>query len=261
MATASVNGTTLFYSLKGAADAPVLVLSASLGTHHGMWNAQLAAFTRRFRVLRYDTRGHGASAVPQGPYGIETLGRDVLALLDELDIPRASFCGLSLGGMAGMWLAAHAPGRMERLVLANTSSYVGPPEPWNQRIELVKRGGMAAITEGILEKWFTPSFHASSPAEVDRIRRMLLATSPEGYIACGIAVRDMDLRADLAAIRAPALVVCGTHDRSTPPEAARYIASRIAGARLVELPAAHLSNIEAQAAFDAAVTGFLEGRA
>jgi 3-oxoadipate enol-lactonase len=248
----------LFHRLDGPEGAPVLVLSNSLGTHHGMWDAQMQALTRRFRVLRYDTRGHGRSEVPPGPYSLADAGRDVLQLLAALDLPRVHFCGLSLGGMTGLWLAAHEPQRIARLVLANTSSYVGSPEVWNARIQTVVRGGMAAVTESILERWFTPEFREARPVEVDRIRHMLLGTSSDGYVACAAAVRDMDLRDDLAAIRAPTLVISGARDPALPPSHGAYIAQHVAGARSIELPAAHLSNIEARDAFTAALTGFLE---
>ncbi|MGH8309571.1 MAG: 3-oxoadipate enol-lactonase, partial [Steroidobacteraceae bacterium] len=202
----------IFHRVDGPLEAPVVVLSNSLGTSHGMWDAQLPSLARHFRVLRYDTRGHGASDVPPGPYDMAALGRDVLGLLDTAGIQRASFCGLSLGGMTGMWLAAHAPERVDRLVLCNTSSYMGAPEAWNTRIDAVRRGGMAAITEGVIERWFTSEFRAAEPAAVERIRQMLLTTSPEGYVACAAAVRDMDLRDDLTSISAPTLVVSGTRD-------------------------------------------------
>jgi 3-oxoadipate enol-lactonase len=248
----------LFHRLEGAEGAPLVVLSNSLGTHHGMWDAQMPALTRRFRVLRYDTRGHGRSDAPQGPYALADLARDVLRLIDELGVSRVRFCGLSLGGMTGTWLAAHAPQRIGRLVLANTSSYVGSPEVWNARIQAVTRGGMAAVTEGVIERWFTPEFRAAMPAEVERIRQMLLTTPAEGYIACASAVRDMDLRGDLASVRCPTLVISGERDPALPPSHGAFIAEHVAGARSMELAAMHLSNIEARDAFTAALTGFLE---
>jgi 3-oxoadipate enol-lactonase len=248
----------LFHRLEGPDRAPVVVLANSLGTHHGMWDAQMPALVRRFRVLRYDTRGHGGSEVPPSPYALADLGRDVLQLVDAIGASRVHFCGLSLGGMTGMWLAAHAPQRIGRLVLANTSSYVGSPEVWNSRIQAVTRGGMAAVAETILERWFTPEFRAATPGEVARIRQMLLNTSAEGYVACAAAVRDMDLRNDLGAIHCPTLVISGTRDPALPPSHGAFIAERVAGARSIELAAAHLSNIEARDAFTAALTGFLE---
>jgi 3-oxoadipate enol-lactonase len=248
----------LFHRLDGPEGAPVVLLSNSLGTHHGMWDAQLSALTRSFRVLRYDTRGHGRSGVPQDPCTLADLGQDVLRLIDELGVSRVHFCGLSLGGMTGMWLAAHAPQRIARLVLASTSSYVGSPEVWDARIQAVTRGGMAAVTEAILERWFTPEFRAAMPGEVERIRQMLLTTPVEGYIACASAVRDMDLRGDLVAVRCPTLVISGARDPGLPPSHGAYIAERVAGARFIELAAMHLSNIEARDAFTAALTGFFE---
>lgn len=248
----------LFHRFDGPQGAPVLLLSNSLGTHHGMWNAQMPALTRAFRVLRYDTRGHGRSSVPRGPYALADLGHDVLRLIDELGLSRVHFCGLSLGGMTGLWLAAHAPQRIARLVLANTSSYVGSPEVWNARIQAVTRGGMPAVADAVLERWFTPEFRAAMPREVEPIRQMLLATPPDGYIACASAVRDMDLRGDLAAVRCPTLVIAGARDPALPPSHGTFIAERVAGARFIELASMHLSNIEARDAFTAALTGFLE---
>jgi 3-oxoadipate enol-lactonase len=248
----------LFHRLEGAEGAPVVVLSNSLGTHHAMWDAQIPALTRAFRILRYDTRGHGRSDVPPGPYTLAMLGQDVLRLLDELGVPRVNFCGLSLGGMTGLWLAAHAPRRVGRLVIASTSSYVGSPEVWNARIQAVTRGGMAAVTEAILERWFTPEYRAAMPAEIERIRRMLLTTPADGYIACASAVRDMDLGGDLAAVRCPTLVISGARDPALPPSHGAFIAEHVTGARSIELAAMHLSNIEARDAFTAALMSFLE---
>lgn len=250
------DGTRIAYRWDGDAAAPVLVLAHALGTHRGMWDPQVPALAAHFRVLRFDTRGHGASDVPAGPYDLATLGRDVLCLLDGLGVSRASFAGLSMGGMIGMWLAANAPERLERLVLASTSAYMGGVPQWNQRIETVLRDGMAALTEGILERWFTPGFRQSHPAEVERIRTMLLSCPREGYAACSAAVRDMDLRDSLARVRTPALVLYGRHDPSTGAEHAQLIAGAT-GARVVALEAAHLSNVEAEADFTAALLDFL----
>jgi 3-oxoadipate enol-lactonase len=244
----------------GPPDGPVLVLSHSLGSTLAMWLPQVAAFCRHFRVLRYDTRGHGASSVPPGPYRIAQLGTDVLRLLDAFSIERAHFCGLSMGGTTGMWLGANAPERIERLVLCNTTAWLGPPAAMNARIETVRGQGLAVLADATMERWFTASFRASEPATVQRIRDALVATSPEGYVACCEALRDLDLRDDLTRIRARTLVVAGSDDPSPPPTAALAMAAAISGARCVELPAAHLSNLGAAAAFDAAVLGFLLGK-
>ena len=257
MAQMEVSGTGLFYRLDGLEGAPVLVLSNSLGTTHGLWEPQMAGLERHFRVLRYDTRGHGGSGVSEGPYTIEGLGRDVLALLDGLGIERASFCGISMGGMIGMWLGINAPERIERLALCNTSARIGGPEAWNQRIATVRERGMEAVVSAVIERWFTSAFRERSAAAVDRIVAMLRSTPVEGYAACCAAVRDMDLLDSVGRIGAPTLVVAGTHDMSTPPEHAAAIALRISGARLVKLDAAHLSNIEQAERFNAALVDFL----
>ncbi|HEV8257547.1 MAG TPA: 3-oxoadipate enol-lactonase [Casimicrobiaceae bacterium] len=245
--------------VEGPPDAPVLVLSNSLGTDLSMWDAQMPALTTRFRVLRYDTRGHGASAVTPGPYTIGELGRDVLRLLDALKIRRAHFCGLSMGGMIGMWLGVHAPDRIGRMVLANTAPKIGTPEMWNQRIDNVRKGGMAAIVDTLLERWFTAAFRARAPEAVARVSAMLTATPAEGYCACCVAVRDMDQRDAIAGIRHPTLVIAGTHDAVTPPAEGRATAERIRGARYVELDAAHLSNIEAADRFTTEAVAFIAG--
>lgn len=252
-----VNDGRLHYRFDGPSDAPVLLLSNSLGTDLTMWGPQVPAFSRTFRVLRYDSRGHGASSVTPGPYTLEQLAGDALALLDGLGLTRVHFCGLSLGGMVGMWLGTHAPERVDRLVLANTAAHIGPPEIWNTRIDKVREGGMAAITVAVLDRWFTAAFQEQAPQAVERVRQVLLATPPEGYIACCAAVRDMDQRETVARVRAPTLVVAGTHDQATPPADGKFLAERIPGASYVEFSAAHLGNIEAEARFTDAVLGFL----
>src|SRR6267143_2379478 len=252
-----VGGTRIFHRFDGRPDKPVLVLSNSLGSDLGMWDPQMVPFAERFRVLRYDRRGHGQSAVPPGPYRIEDLGRDLLGLLDALGLQRVHYCGLSKGGMVGMWLGVNAPDRLERLVLCNTSAYLGPPELWNARIEAVRKSGMQAVVPQVLERWLTPEFRARAPETVEKVRRMLLATPPEGYAACATAIRDMDQREAISEIRAATLVVVGARDPATPPEHGRQIAERVRGAKVVELPAAHLSNVEAADRFTAAVLEFL----
>ena len=247
----------LFHRFDGPADAPVLLLSNSLGTALEMWDPQMPAFAERFRVLRYDMRGHGRSAVPPGPYSIADLGRDVLALLDANRIDRVRFCGLSMGGMTGMWLGCNAPERLEKLVLCNTSAQLGTPEHWNIRISLVQNEGMKGVAEGVIERWFTPEFRKREPQAVDKVRRMLLETPPAGYAACCAAIRDQDQREAICAVPVPTLVVAGARDPATPPEHSRIIASKIPGARVVELEAAHLSNIEARDRFTASVLEFL----
>lgn len=259
MAVVDLDGSRFRYELEGPEGAPVLMLSNSLGTDLSMWDPQMPAFGQQFRVLRYDTRGHGGSSVTPGPYTAERLGRDAAALLDVLEIRRAHFCGLSLGGVTGMWLGIHAPERIERLVLCNTAAQFGAPDVWNARIEAVRKGGTAAIAQGVMERWFTQQFRNHNPKAVEAIRKVLLGTLGPGYIACSEAVRDVDQREAIAAIRAPTLVIAGTHDPATPPAQGRFIAERISGARYVELETAHLSNLEAPEAFTRTVLEFLGG--
>lgn len=251
------DGVVSHYRFDGDEAAPVLVLSNSLGTDLNMWEPQMSALARHFRILRYDTRGHGQSGLSPAPYQVDRLGKDVLALLDGLGIAKAHFCGLSMGGMTGMWLGVHAPDRINRLALCNTAAKIGTPEVWNTRIAAVEKGGMAAIQPGVIQRWFTEAFVATHPDAVNRIAAMLLATAPEGYIAACGAVRDMDQRQAIAAIRAPTLVIAGTHDLATPAADGRAVANAIPGAEYVELPGAHLANIECAGAFTAALVRFL----
>jgi 3-oxoadipate enol-lactonase len=257
MPSVRANGVELFHRVEGAADAPALVLSHSLGAELGMWEPQVAGFASRFQVVRYDGRGHGRSSVPKDPCTIDDLGRDVLGLLDALGLGQVHFCGLSMGGMVGMWLGIHAPERIQRLVLCNTAARMGAPEAWNQRIEAVRKSGIAGIAAGVLERWFTPAFRARRPEVVESARRMLLATPAEGYLACCAAIRDQDQLAALSSIRARTLVIAGLKDVSTPPAEGRAIAAAIPGARAVELDTAHLSNLEAPGDFSSAVLQFL----
>jgi 3-oxoadipate enol-lactonase len=257
MPFAEISGGRLHYQFDGDTEAPVLMLSNSLGTDLSMWQRQVAALSLKFRVLRYDSRGQGRSLVTAGPYSIELLARDALALLDRLEIPRVHFCGLSLGGMIGMWLAAHEPARLGKLVLANTAALLSPPAAWDARIKSVQEGGIAAIVDVVMSRWFTPAFRESRPLDVETARHALLATSPDGYIACVAALRDMDLRVELGSIRSHTLVIAGHLDPATPPEMGRTIAEAIDGARFIELLASHLSNIEAPEAFNTAVLDHL----
>ena len=252
---------SLHYTIDGAADAPVLVLSDSLGTDLTMWAPQMAVLAAHFRVVRYDTRGHGQSGVTPGPYSVAQLGQDVIDLLDHLDIKAAHFCGLSMGGMTGMWLGIHHPERLNRLVLANTAALIGTADAWNSRIATVNSTGMAAIIPGVLDRWFTAAFRESQNEQdaqaIAAIVAGLLRTSLDGYSAnCG-AVRDMDQRAEVASITVPTLVIAGTHDLATPPAGGKFVAEQIPGAAYIELDAAHISNIEQAAAFTDAVLHFL----
>jgi 3-oxoadipate enol-lactonase len=250
--------TLIHYELSGSPAAPVLLLSHSLGAHLSMWEPQLAEFSKHFHVLRYDTRGHGSSSVPSGDYSIAMLAQDVLQLLDALSIDRAHFCGISMGGMAGMWLAANAPHRFHKLVLSNTAVKIGTPETWAARIASVRSKGMSAVAPGVIERWFTFEFRANSPDVVAWIQRMLELADPQGYIACCAAVRDMDFTGNISAIRSPVLVISGAHDPGTTPADGRFLVDHIKGARYAELKASHLSNVEAAEGFTAEVLRFLK---
>jgi 3-oxoadipate enol-lactonase len=244
------------YELTGDKE-PVLVLSNSLGTDLSMWDPQLAELQRRFRILRYDTRGQGQSSVTPGDYTIEQLGRDALALLDSLRLDRVHFCGLSMGGMIGMWLAIHAPSRLHRLVLSNTAARIGTKEMWNARIATVRKDGMKFVAAAVIERWFTPEFRASSAEKVARARQMLEDSPPEGYAASCAAIRDMDQREAVAQIDVPTLVIYGGSDPVMPAAEAHFLTEQIRGSVEVELAAAHLSNVEQAEAFTEAVSEFL----
>jgi 3-oxoadipate enol-lactonase len=243
--------------VEGPQGAPYLILSNSLGTTLHMWDAQVAPFTKSHRLVRFDRRGHGKSGVPKGPYAMERLGRDVIAIMDGLGISRANWCGLSMGGMEGMWLGANAGDRFERLVLCNTSSYFADKKSWNDRLALVRQNGVPSFANANMERWFTPGFRERAPDKVAQIRDMFRATPLEGYVACGEAVRDMDHRDLLPRIKVPTLVIIGKHDPATVPEAGEFVRDNIPGAALVTLDAAHLSNVEQAEEFTKSVLRFL----
>ena len=263
MAQVQLTDGVLNYQLEGPEHLPVLVLSNSLGTDLHMWDTQVPALTAHFRVLRYDTRGHGGSLVTPGPYSIEQLGQDVVALLNALKIERAHFCGLSMGGLIGQWLGINAGERLNRLIVCNTAAKIGAPDTWNPRIELVlrdRKDAMVGLRDASIERWFTKTYAEGNPDQAKRITDMLAATSPEGYAAnCG-AVRDADFREQLGQITVPLLVISGSHDAVTPPAGGRFIQENVAGAQYAEFHAAHLSNVEVGAPFSRRVIDFLLGR-
>ena len=257
MPLVNIAGNDFAIEVDGPAAAPVLLLSNSLSSDLSMWDEQMPSWSRHFRVVRYDARGHGRTPAPPGPYTIEQLGRDALGVLDHLGIARAHFCGLSMGGMVGMWLLTHAPERIGRAVLSNTSPHMGPVELWNGRIALAREGGMEATVEATVKRWFPASFHEQSPAAIDRMRAMIRRTSVAGYVGCCEAIRDMDQRESIRAIRNPVLVIIGAKDPATTPEAGRAIHAAIPGASVTVLDAAHISNVEQPAAYTRAVEEFL----
>jgi 3-oxoadipate enol-lactonase/4-carboxymuconolactone decarboxylase len=255
----NVNNTRLFYRLEGAVGRPVLILSHSIGTDHGMWAPQAADLLPCFQILRYDTRGHGASDVPAGEYSIEALGRDVLGLADALGIQQFAFCGLSLGGAIGQWLGIHSTDRVTHLILANTSPQFRPRSNWETRIKMVSEGGMKSIVDMVMQRFFSPDTLARNDVYAGAIRSLLSATDPAGYAGCCAALRDVDNRESLRQIRVPTLVIAGDRDVSTPWEDhGEILAREVPGARAVRLPAAHLSNLERPRSFTAAVLDFLQ---
>lgn len=247
----------LHYELSGPAGAPVLLFSNSLGTNLNMWEAQRAALEKDFRILRYDKRGHGTSSVPPAPYKLDQLGQDVLGLLDGLQLDRVNFCGLSIGGLTGMWLAIYAPQRLRKLVLCNTGARIGSVEMWNARIESVRKGGTKSLAPAAVERFFSPEFRARSPQAVATAQSVLSEIATEGYIGCCAALRDADLRERIAGIHVSTLVITGSKDNATPPSLGQELRDHIPAAQYVELPAAHLSAIEAAVEFNAAMGKFL----
>jgi 3-oxoadipate enol-lactonase len=225
-----------------------------------MWEPQMKALTQEFRVVRYDRRGHGKSGVPAGPYSVERFGRDVLAILDDLNIAKVHWCGLSMGGMVGQWLGANAPDRVGKLILANTTCHFPDPTRWDDRIKAVRQGGIAAVADAALASWLTADFRERQPQIAASVKAMLLATPVDGYIASCEALSTLDQRDLLPNIKAPTLIIAGRHDTSTTIADGEFMRSRIPGASMTILDAAHISNIEQPHAFTDAVIGFLTQR-
>jgi 3-oxoadipate enol-lactonase len=244
-------------SVEGDEGAPALLIAHSLGSDLSQWEPQMPSLTRRFRVIRYDSRGHGLSEPTPGPYSVEQLGRDALAILDTLKVKKAHFMGLSLGGAVGMWLMINAPERIDRAILANTNACFGHPDVWNARIKQALAEGLDAMAPGTMDRWFTRDFQERAPAQVDAIAARFRSTSAEAYAATAAALRDADQREAIRGIKNRVLVIVGTQDAATPPTAGGLIAEHIPGSRLVALDAAHLSNIEAANEFTRAIVSFL----
>jgi 3-oxoadipate enol-lactonase len=257
MPVIDANGMAINVEIEGRSDAPSLMFSNSLGTNLHMWDDQAKALSKHFRVIRYDQRGHGKSAAPEGPYSIERLGRDVLAILNALEIKQTHFCGLSMGGMTGMWLARHAPDRFDKLVLSNTAPKSQTPDSWNTRIRTVLTKGIGAVADAVLGIWFTKEFRERAPQTIARMREMMVSNNSKGYCGCCSAIRDMDQRWFVSEIKLPTLIIAGKQDNATPLSASEFLASRIAGARLISLDAGHISNVEQKDAYTAALEKFL----
>ncbi|MEM5423528.1 MULTISPECIES: alpha/beta fold hydrolase [Paraburkholderia] len=254
----TTDGARIAYRLDGRDDNPTIVLSNSIGTTLRMWDGQISALTQHFRVLRYDARGHGASSVPAGPYPLARLGQDVLELMDALDLARAHFLGLSLGGIVGQWLGVHAPDRIDRLVLSNTAPWLGPAARWDAPIAAVLQADdMIDTAETFLRNWFPAHMLEAADPVVDAFRAMLTTTNRHGLAGSWGAVQEADMRESLAGIARPTLVIAGEHDTVTAASYSVQMAKTIAGARLLMLPAVHLSNIEFPERFNDEVVRFL----
>jgi 3-oxoadipate enol-lactonase len=254
---ATVNGVRLHYRIDGRADGPWLTFCNSLGTDLSMWDRQIAALGEHFRLLRYDRRGHGQSATPPAPYAIDDLGRDVLGLLDALGIERTHYCGLSIGGLVGQWLAVNAPDRLDRLVLCSTAGKIGTEDGWLARIDQVRANGMASIAEGTVSRWFTPTFAAAEPETVEQTLERLRQIPVEGYAGCCHALIGADFRDTLVGVATPVLALAGSQDPVTTPTDLQAIAHRVADGRYVEIPGRHICNLESPDAFNQVLTGFL----
>ncbi|MYZ43890.1 3-oxoadipate enol-lactonase [Schauerella aestuarii] len=257
MPYADLSQTRLYYVIDGPESAPVVVLSNSLGTSADMWARQIPALTQHFRVLRYDTRGHGASSVPEGEYTFDQLSGDVVELLNTLDIPRAHFCGLSMGGTTGLALALAHPDRVGKLVLCNTGARLGTEASWQTRIDTVRQTGLNNMAAGIVDRWLTPAFRTREPGLTQVLIDILRRTNDTGYIGNCAALRDADLRAQMSEIVAPTLVIAGTHDVAATPAEGQAIHQAIAGSAYVEFDVSHLSNWEAADDFNRTVVEFL----
>jgi 3-oxoadipate enol-lactonase len=253
------DGCLLNVSVDGRDSGPTLMLSNSLGCNMAMWEPQMPALTKLFRVIRYDRRGHGKSGM-NGPTSMERYGRDVLAILDDLNIDKVHWCGLSMGGMVGQWLGANAPQRFNKIILANTSSYYPDPTNWLNRIKAVREGGLASVADAVISGWLTADFREREPDTAAKMKAMLLASPVEGYLAACEALSTLDQRDLLPKIKSPVLVIAGRHDNATPVAAGEFIRSNIPGASMTLLDAAHISNVEQPHEFTEAVVGFLTQR-
>ncbi len=251
---------TFRVALAGPEQAPALVLSNSLGTTLDMWEPQVATLAQSFRVIRYDTRGHGGSPITAGPYTFEQLGQDVIAILDALQIKQAAFCGVSMGGHTGLWLGVHAADRFNAIAVCNSAAKIGTQAAWADRANVMRQGGQAAMQQlanSAPERWFSPAFIEQNPQTVQQAQQQLAQLSPEGYAACCDALGQSDLRSELHRIHLPTLLVAGTLDPVTTVEDAKNMQAAIVESKIVEVEASHLSNIEAPAAFTSAVLSFM----
>lgn len=248
------------YEVDGDPDAPPLLLINSIGSTREMWARQMGAFRTAFRVIRYDARGHGASSGPRGPYTLDQLGGDALAVIEDAGVRTAHVCGISLGGITAQWLGLKAPDRVRSLVLANTAARIGTVESWTERIDVVHQKGMSAVADLAIERWFTPAFRERDPETVRAFRTMIQNCPADGYLGCCAALRDADLRDRVSAITAPTRLIASTADTATPPEELEFLRERVRSSDLVTIESAHLSNVERAEEFTEAVLDFIQAQ-
>jgi len=258
MPIANINQTDIFFLAEGNPNHPAIVFSNSLGTDNSMWQAQADAFVKDFYVIRYDTRGHGRSAAPEGPYQMQQLGQDVIALLDFLHIEKTHFCGISMGGLIGQWLGIHTPERFGKLVVANTAAKIGTADAWLNRAKAVRVEGLNAIADSAASRWFSPSFVKSQPAIISRLVAHLRSENGGGYASCCEALADADLRNEIHAIPNSTLIIAGKYDLVTTESDAILMYKKIKDSEMMTLPASHISNIETEKLFTRALFDFLK---
>lgn len=258
MPTFTSNDAEINYQTFGDSTQSALIFSNSLGTQYSMWQSQIDALKDDFFIVCYDTRGHGNSSAPKGAYTIEQLGNDVINLLDHLDIQTAIFCGISLGGLTGQWLAIHHPQRFKKMIICNTAAKIGQEQAWNERAQLVREQGLAAVAASAASRWFTESFIQSHSKLVSKLSNELATTNPQGYASCCDALAKADLSAQIQSISIPVLVVTGTQDPITTTKDAQFIVNNIRNSALFEIEASHISNIEQPEAFNHAVYAFVQ---
>jgi 3-oxoadipate enol-lactonase len=251
------DGAAINVEVTGDDKSPALMLSNSLGTNMTMWDDQVGAWSKHYRVIRYDRRGHGGSDAPKGPYSMARFGRDVIHILDALNVKKTNWCGLSMGGMVGQWLGANAPDRIEKLILSNTNYYYADKEAWTGRIKFLRENELEKLVDPNMERWFTAGFREKAPETLARMKDMFLTSDKEGYIACCEAIRDMDFRDSNNSITAPTLVIVSAQDPATPPALGEHIAQQIKGAKLVSMDAAHIANVEQPKLYTETVLNFL----
>jgi 3-oxoadipate enol-lactonase len=253
----TADGSNIHYEVDGSANAPVLMMCNSLGTDLHMWDSQAVELIKHFRLVRYDRRGHGKSTSSKTQGSMELLSHDALAVADAASIKNFNWCGLSMGGMVGQWIAANRPERISKMVISNTHYYYPDKTPWNDRIKIAQEQGTGALAQVQLARWFTPDFMKNQSAAVENVGKMFSATKVDGFVTCCQAGRDMDFREMSLKIKAPTLVIVGSQDKATPPEAGEAIHKMIPGSRLAAVDAAHLSNVEKPADYLKAMLDFL----